>query len=112
VATNLGTLKGGESIPARTLGVNRARTSRRILVDRVSSRLVVLGGVLIIASILAILFVIVAEVYPLFKEPTATLVRAYAPAATSATPAAGDSVGVDEYRQIAFAITRSGPVAF
>jgi phosphate transport system permease protein len=111
VATNLGTLKDGEPVPARPLAVNRARTSRRILVDRLSSRLVVLGGVVIIASILAILFVIAAEVYPLFKKPTATLVRAYAPAVEDAEPAPGDSVGVDEYRQVAFVVTRSGAVA-
>jgi len=111
VATNLGTLKGGEPVPARPLAVNRARTSRRILVDRLSSRLVVLGGVVIIASILAILFVIVAEVYPLFKKPTATLVRAYPPAVADAVPAPGDAVGVDEYRQVAFVVTRGGAVA-
>ena len=111
MATNLGTLKDGEPVPARPLAVNRARTSRRILVDRLSSRLVVLGGVVIIASILAILFVIVAEVYPLFKKPTATLVRAYAPAVADAVPAPGDSVGVDEYRQVAFVVTRGGAVA-
>jgi len=110
VATNLGTLKGGEPVPARPLAVGRARTSRRILVDRLSARLVVLGGVVIIASILAILFVIAAEVYPLFKRPTATLVRASPPALADATPAPGDSVGVDEYRQIAFVVTR-GAVA-
>ena len=96
MATNLGTLKGGAPVPARPLAVGRARTSRRILVDRLSARLVVLGGVVIIASILAILFVIAAEVYPLFKRPTATLVRAYPPALSDAPPAPGDSVGVDE----------------
>jgi len=111
VATNLGTLKDGESAPARPLAVDRARTSRRILVDRICARLVVLGGVVIIASILAILFVIAAEVYPLFKKPTATLVRAYAPALADAVPAPGDSVGVDEYRQVAFVVTRGGAMA-
>ena len=46
-------------LPALT--VSRARTARRILLDRWASRLVVLGGIVIIASILAILFVILAE---------------------------------------------------
>ena len=53
------------------LALGRARTSRRILLDRISRRLVVLGGIVIIASILAILFVILAEGYQLFQAPTA-----------------------------------------
>ncbi len=86
------------------LVVSRARTRRRILLDRLSSRLVVLGGIVIIASILAILFVIAAEVYPLFRTPTAALVGTYRPVAPGAAPAPGDSVGVDEYREVAYAI--------
>ncbi len=93
-----------------TLTLSRARTSRRILLDRVSRRLVVLGGGVIIASILAILFVIGAEVYPLFKKPTATLAGTSSPAAAGVAPAAGDSIGVDEYREVAYAVTRSGAV--
>jgi phosphate transport system permease protein len=112
VATNLGTVSSGEPVRARPLAISRGRTSRRILVDRVSSRFVVLGGVIIIASILAILFVIAAEVYPLFKKPTATLVRTYASPVAEAEPAPGDSVGVDEYRQVAFVVARNGAVAF
>jgi ABC-type uncharacterized transport system permease subunit len=109
VAINLRTFKDGEAAPpARPLTVSRARTSRRILLDRVSSRVVVLGGIVIIASILAILLVIAAEVYPLFVKPTATFVRAYPPAASSA-PAAGESIGVDEYREVAFVVTGRAP---
>ena len=48
-------------------GAARARTARRILLDRLATRTVVLGGLIIIASIIAILFVIVAEIYPLFR---------------------------------------------
>ncbi|MGH7365820.1 MAG: hypothetical protein ACREK9_05365, partial [Candidatus Rokuibacteriota bacterium] len=65
---------GGPAAPARPLDVSKARTARRIVADRWASRLVVVGGIVIIASILAILFVIAAEVYPLFKLPTAELV--------------------------------------
>jgi phosphate transport system permease protein len=60
--------------------------------------------VAIIASILAILFVIAAEVYPLLKKPTATLVGTIA-ASTGSLPLA---VGVDEYREIAYLVTASG----
>ena len=78
--------------------VSRARTNRRIVLDRWASRLVILGGVIIIASILAILFVIVGEVWPLFRKPTATPAGTYAvPDATLASGlAGGDAVGVDE----------------
>jgi phosphate transport system permease protein len=105
---------GGPVPPARPLEVPRARTLHRIGLDRWASRLVILGGLIIIASILAILFVIVGEVWPLFRKPTATLVAAYA--TTDATPAArpvgGDPVGVDEYREVAFAITQADTISF
>ena len=61
----------GPGVAARPLVVSRARTARRILLDRWASRLVVLGGIVIIASILAILVVIVGEVWPLFRPPWA-----------------------------------------
>ncbi|MGH7307044.1 MAG: ABC transporter permease subunit [Candidatus Rokuibacteriota bacterium] len=101
---------GDAAPPARPLTVLRTRTSRRILLDRLSSRFVVLGGIVVIASILAILLVIVAEVYPLFVKPSATFVRAYSPA-VAAAPAPGASIGVDEYREVAFAISTSGSLA-
>jgi phosphate transport system permease protein len=101
---------GGPAIPARPLVVSPARTGRRIRLDRWASRLVVVGGIVIIAAILAILLVIVAEVYPLFKAPSAALVRAYrAVDPTSAWRLAGaQGLGVDEYREVAYAIDRRG----
>jgi phosphate transport system permease protein len=86
-----------------------ARADRRLLADRWASRLVVAGGLIIIASILAILFVITAEVYPLFKSPTAT---ALASLATNAAPAGAAAAGVDEYREIAYVITPGGALQF
>jgi len=101
----------GPASPARPLVVSRARTSRRIALDRWASRLVIVGGIVIIASILAILFVIVAEVYPLFKAPTASLLGTYSPAgASAAAPAPGEGAGVDEYREIAYAVSAAGTV--
>jgi len=103
VAINTGALRGGRpEAPARPLAASRSRTARRILLDRWAARLVVLGGVLIIASILAILVVIVAEVWPLFRPASAE--RLTAPLA-GGPPAPGDAVGVDEYREIAYTIT-------
>src|SRR3989442_13875269 len=89
---------GGPASPARPLVVSRARTERRILADRWASRLVVVGGIVIIACILAILFVIAAEVYPLFKPATATFAGSYPASPPGATPAAGDAVGAAQYR--------------
>ncbi|HET6368952.1 MAG TPA: ABC transporter permease subunit [Pseudomonadales bacterium] len=81
--------------------------------DRWTSRLVILGGIIIIAAILAILFVIAAEVYPLFKAPTASLVGTY-PAAGGAAlaPAPGEGAGMDEYRELAYAVTSAGTLQF
>ena len=95
---------GGPGAPARPVTLPREQVSRRLLVDRLARRLVGLGGVAIIASILAILFVIAAEVYPLFRGPTATQVATF-PAGIRAAPLA---VGVDEYREVAYVVTRTG----
>ena len=111
MATTVETLRTGEPTgPARPLVVSRARTSRRLLIDRLAARVVVLGGIIIIASILAILVVIVGEVYPLFKNPTADLAGSYQPSVAT-TPAAGDSLGIDEYQEVAYAVTRNGTLA-
>ena len=101
---------GGPGIPVRPLVVSRARTGRRIVVDRWVSRLVIVGGVVIIAAILAILVVIVAEVYPLFRAPSAALTRSH-PATDpgSAWQLAGAAgMGIDEYRTVAFGVDRVG----
>ena len=112
MAINSGALgASGPVVPARPLVVSRVRTARRIVVDRWSSRLVVLGGIVIIASILAILFVIGAEVYPLFKKPTSTWLGTYRASAGGA-PARGEALGVDEYREVAHRITAAGVVEF
>ena len=98
-----------DALSGRPLVVSRARTARRILLDRWASRLVVLGGIVIIASILAILFVILAEVWPLFRPPSAERVG---PELAAAVPAAGESLGVDEYREIVYTITPGGVLQF
>jgi phosphate transport system permease protein len=99
---------GGPDVPARPLVVSRRRTSRRILLDRVAARTVVVGGVLIISAICAILFVIVGEVWPLFRPPR---IEALGRASASGAPAAGASLGVDEYRQAASVVTANGQLA-
>jgi phosphate transport system permease protein len=115
VATGAGALPAGERRESpRSLAGSRARTERRVLVDRWAGRLVVLGGLVIIASILAILVVIVGEVYPLFQRPTATaLTDARVPGdGARRIPAAAEALGVDEYRRIAYVVTAGGAVQF
>jgi phosphate transport system permease protein len=79
-------------------------------VDQWASRVVVVGGLIIIAAILAILFVIVAEVYPLFKMPKATFVRSNPPADPASVwqLAGSEGLGVEEYQEIAFGVDRRG----
>jgi phosphate transport system permease protein len=105
MANHVETLRaGGPAAPARPLLSVAERLGRRVLVDRAARRLVTLGGVAIIASILAILVVILVEVYPLFKPSTATLVGTVSPS-TSLAPL---GLGVDEYREIAYLVTPAG----
>ncbi len=98
-------LRPGDPLPAdRPVSLLRERISRRRLVDRLGRRLVTLGGVAIIGSILAILVVIVIEVYPLFKGPTVAQVGTI-PGGMSSAPLV---VGVDEYREVAYLVYPRG----
>ncbi|MFN7986815.1 MAG: ABC transporter permease subunit [Thermoanaerobaculia bacterium] len=93
---------GGPTRSARPGPLSSAR--RRLLADRVASRFVTLSGVLIIAAILAILFVIAAVVYPLLLPPSS----AEAPGAKLPPGVAPLAVAVDEYREDAFVATAGG----
>ncbi len=105
MTTHEHSLKVGEPIvTGPPLAHSQTKLSRRLLVDRLARRLVTLGGVTIIVAILAILFVIAAEVYPLFTEPTAALVGQVSLEIDSAPLA----VGIDEYREIVHLVTASG----
>jgi phosphate transport system permease protein len=95
----------GRAETARPGGPAAARQARRRRLDRVASRVVVAGGVLVIGSILAILAVLGAEILPLFREPRAHTLPA---AAFAAGPAAGATFGADEHREVAFALGPDG----
>jgi phosphate transport system permease protein len=72
--------------------------------------MVVLGGLIIIGSILAILGVIWAELWPLFRPPSAQpVVGGQLPAGSAPM---GDGLGVDEYRSLAYSIGAGGDVRF
>jgi phosphate transport system permease protein len=75
----------------------------RLRSDRIARWIVTLGGVTIIASILAILLVIIAEVYPLALKSTATPIGTVD--TTSGSPLL--AIGVDEYRQVACRVTET-----
>jgi phosphate transport system permease protein len=107
VATNVETLgAGGPVLPARPLEVSRSRTERRIVLDRLASRLVVGGGLIIIAAILAILLVILVEIYPLFRAPVARWMTAHRLGEGAGAGALlPGGLGVDEYREVAFGVT-------
>ncbi|MGH7264546.1 MAG: ABC transporter permease subunit, partial [Candidatus Rokuibacteriota bacterium] len=94
--------------PARPLGAFHVRAGRRLLVDRLVGRVVTLGGIAVIASILAILVVIAAEVYPLFEAPAATPVHTLAGPVTLPLDSVPLAVGVEEYRELGFVVTAGG----
>jgi phosphate transport system permease protein len=108
---------GGAGPPARPaagsrIAVSAARAARRRLLDRWAGRVVAVGGVVIIASILAMLVVIAGEVGPLFRGASATVVARHDPAGPARGPAPGRASGVDEYRELAYRITTEGRVEF
>lgn len=103
MAINTGTLRAGPP----PLAVSAARTGRRARLDRLASRLVVGGGLVIIASILAILVVIGGEAIPLFRPATMRLVATQplrAPTSAPVRPLPG-ALGVDEYRELAWVVS-------
>src|SRR5262245_4795407 len=115
MAVNLETLgAGGPAIPARPIALPSARTRRRIAVDRWASRLVIVGGIIVIASILGILLVILGETWPLFRAPSARLLTTLPidPAAVSSVPPGTEGFDVDGYRWAAFAPGGEGTVQF
>jgi phosphate transport system permease protein len=89
-------------LPTRRVPVDRARIARRIFIDRWAAQLVTGGGIVIIASILAIVAVILWEVVPLFRPARVE------PAGGAAIGAPASAIGVDEYRETAYALTPTG----
>lgn len=75
---------------------------QRLLLDRLARNLVSVGGVSVIFSIIAILFVIVAVTWPLFKDPHLELQKKFTIAADSSSPAL--TIGTDEYREVVYAV--------
>ncbi len=75
---------------------------RRKMVDNIARGAVTAGGWVIIFSILAILFVIVSEFYPLFKNPTVNLISEF----KIKSPAL--ALGMGQYREKAYTVETDG----
>ena len=89
---------------APPLHVFSTRFARRMFLDRAARQVVTLGGVIIIGTILAILLVIVGEVYPLLRPATA---HPRAPVNTSLDGRVL-AIETDEYRATAAVVTQNG----
>ncbi len=76
--------------------------ARRLLTDRIARAVVTSGGWIIIFSILAILFVIIGEFYPLFKKPTVSLEREFK---AQSVPLA---LGIGQYQEKAYTVEAEG----
>jgi len=90
--------------PLLRKGLSISNTSRRHWVDRVASRIVTFGGMIIIFSILAILVVIMLEALPLFKSPEISLDYKK----TGVVKTRPLALGVDEYQRIAYVVDSAG----
>ncbi|MCO5044722.1 MAG: ABC transporter permease subunit [Kiritimatiellae bacterium] len=82
----------------------RSFRARRLFLDRLAHGVVSTSGFLIIASILAILFVIAAQVLPLLRRPTAQR----EPTLSSSVESPVLRTGSGEYRELFYSVTRSG----
>jgi phosphate transport system permease protein len=95
---------GGPTQTARPPSESSARVARRKVLDGVARGVVTLGGITIIGSIIAILFVIVMEMLPIFGSAHVAAL----PPSSLKTPATPIATGTDELQQIAWVATGKG----
>jgi phosphate transport system permease protein len=95
---------GGPESPVRPPSGPSGRVARRRFTDRVARGVVTLGGLAVIASIVAILFVIAMEMMPLFKKVSVT------PAVPIVVQSGGTpfALGTEEYQEILWTVTPLG----
>ncbi|HJY81754.1 MAG TPA: hypothetical protein VKK81_11805, partial [Candidatus Binatia bacterium] len=92
----------------------KSRVRGKKLADQTARMVITAGGIAIIFSVVAILFVIVAETLPLWKSPTAQP----EPPVSLDLAVVGEqrgqplALGVDEYQEIAYVVTTAGTVDF
>lgn len=109
---------------------DKSRVQRKKLIDKAAGVVIACGGIGIILSVAAILFVIVAETLPLWRSPAAELIKTVnldlveggaqqpAPAGTSGGTGLSRptgrpvALGVEEYQSIAYILRDAGTVDF
>ncbi|HXG21023.1 MAG TPA: ABC transporter permease subunit [Methylomirabilota bacterium] len=112
------TKPSGQRVDVRLYSAERkSRVRRKQLIDRAAGAIITTGGVGIIFSVVAILFVIVAETLPLWKSPTADAKKPLVLSNIAGTPIRGTNgpalaLGVDEYQEVVYVLTPSGTVDF
>lgn len=91
---------------------DKARLRRKKLADKAADYLITAGGIAVILSIVAILFVIVAETLPLWKAPTATPVATLDLKQSDQQLGTPLAFGIDEYQAVAYVLRNTGTVDF
>lgn len=93
---------------------DKRRVQRKKFFDKAAGVVITFGGIAIILSIAAILFVIVAETLPLWRSPTVELrdTAQLSQLLGSAGQEKPLALGIEEYRQIAYVVTETGVVKF
>jgi phosphate transport system permease protein len=79
------------------------------LQDRIATRIITLGGLLVIASVIAILVLIVRVTIPLFQSARTNIVFQFP---LSSPPEAVLAMGVDDYQEIAYTLNGQGVFIF
>ncbi len=91
----------------------KSRVRGKKLADQTARVVITAGGIAIILSIAAILFVIVAETLPLWKSPVAQPEPAISlDLAVGGGTGHALAVGVEEYQEIAYVVTAAGSIDF
>jgi len=79
------------------------------LQDRIATRIITLGGLLVIASVIAILVLIVRVTIPLFQSARTNIVFQFP---LSSSPESVLAMGVDDYQEIAYTLNDRGVFTF
>lgn len=79
------------------------------LQDRIATRIITLGGLLVIASVIAILVLIVRVTVPLFQSARTNIVFQFP---LSSSPESVLAMGVDDYQEIAYTLNDRGVFTF
>ena len=79
------------------------------LQDRIATRIITLGGMLVIASVIAILVLIVRVTIPLFQSARTNIVFQFP---LSSPPESVLAMGVDDYQEIAYTLNDRGVFTF